>query len=172
MRLRNHIIDLIAGIYICAFFYTAITKWAEMPKFLGQMERMPFGDWAAAPVAYGLPTLMGVLALWFAFGKNRRLPFLFGMGLLGILGIYIVLILTYAFGPGYPCSCAGLLDLSWKQQLYGNIAFITLGIIAVIFLRHGDQGPMIAIKPLLNQIFNTKISGHTSRPDEIKGEYN
>lgn len=169
---KSHMIDIVSGLYISAFLYAAIIKWAEMPKFLGQMERMPYWDWAAAPIAYGLPTLMGVLALWLAFGSRRRVPLLIAIGLLVVLGVYIVLILTYAFGPGYPCSCAGILDLSWKQQLYGNVAFIALGIVAVLLIRHGEQGPMIPVKSMFHEIIKPKNSGQASRPVKINGEFN
>ncbi|WP_400260880.1 MauE/DoxX family redox-associated membrane protein [Sphingobacterium sp. SG20118] len=173
MKTRNYIIDTISGIYILTFLFTTINKWSEMPKFLGQMERMPFWDWLAAPVAYGLPTTMGIIALWLALGKQRKIALTIGVGLLIILGVYIILILNYAFGPGYPCSCAGLFDLSWKQQLFLNMSFIALGVTAIFLIRPEDNKPMIIIRHLVDNIikeiynkkFNTSNTGQSRQPD-------
>ncbi|KKX47067.1 MULTISPECIES: MauE/DoxX family redox-associated membrane protein [Sphingobacterium] len=180
MKTRTYIIDTISGIYILAFLFTAINKWSEMPKFLGQMERMPFWDWLAAPVAYGLPTTMGIIALWLAFGKQRKIALSIGIGLLVILGVYIILILNNVFGTGYPCSCAGLFDLSWKQQLFLNVSFIAIGLTALYLMRSQEDKPMIVIYPLVdnmykklnNRILNISNTGQSRQPDKINGENN
>lgn len=134
MKTKRIIIEVIGGCFIALFLFAGILKWIEMGKFTGQMERMPFWDWAAPLVAYGLPTTLLMLAVLFIAHKYLRFAFILSTSIMLAISIFIILILTKAFGPGYPCSCAGILGMSWKEHLWFNLAFVAIGITAIILL--------------------------------------
>ncbi|WP_270090350.1 MauE/DoxX family redox-associated membrane protein [Sphingobacterium sp. SYP-B4668] len=133
--------ESIRGLFITLFIYTAFVKWVQMPTFVGQMERMPFPDWAAPYVAYGLPSTMLILALLLMMNKKPKRTVCIAMGILSTLSIFIILIITRTISPSYPCACAGILGLSWNGHLMLNLVYILLGGIALILLPSIDVDP-------------------------------
>ncbi|SEM53813.1 hypothetical protein SAMN05216436_105119 [bacterium A37T11] len=128
---------VIGSLYAAMFFFTGAFKWATISYFLKQMVRNPFPDSWAPWIAYGLPSLMLLLAIFFVLTMLQLIKdislYLFSISTLIMitLAVYSHLVLIGYFPGIRPCSCSGILDMSWEQHVIFNSVYSLLGILAI-----------------------------------------
>lgn len=142
--LRGVFNEVVMGSYALVFLLTGFIKWMEIKKFQFQLHLMPLPSWATDLIAYGLPSLTGVLGLWLLFGPYRRIPVILGTLVFAGMAIFVHLVLNFKLGPTYPCSCAGLFDLSWQTHFTANCWLAGAGTLTSITLNN-DKAPLIPI---------------------------
>ncbi|HUN01249.1 MAG TPA: hypothetical protein PLS00_00225 [Niabella sp.] len=123
---KNLIIgDILSGIILLTFCYTALSKLKEYETFTFIIGK--------SPLLAGIPNIVGVLLLTLEiivvimlFISSVRLKGLYlSLILLCAFILYISYMLIFAFD--LPCSCGGVLDsLSWKQHLLLNFVLILI----------------------------------------------
>jgi uncharacterized membrane protein YphA (DoxX/SURF4 family) len=128
---KNILIEIISALFILLFIYTATSKLMDYVSFREVLKTSPLiGNWAST-IAWLLPILEISIGLLLLLPKTR---------LLGLWSSFIVMIgftayLVYMiyFTPNLPCSCGGVLkQMTWKEHLILNLAFIFLALIGLI----------------------------------------
>jgi hypothetical protein len=127
---RNLIIEIIAGLYITLFAYTAINKFIEIDALKITLKEYPLIGHYPVVVAWTLPISEMLVAILLFIPRFKR----FGLYSSLVLMVTFTLYLGYmlAFTPSLPCTCGGLLqELTWPQHLILNICLIILAISAI-----------------------------------------
>lgn len=121
--MAHKFLQIISGVLIFLFAYTAFSKTIDTASFRAQMLNQPL----PSPINHALVWLIPALELitcallmvkpWRVWGLTMSLA------LMVAFIAYIALILANAFAF-IPCSCGGITSsLSWQQQLAVNIVF-------------------------------------------------
>jgi len=131
---QSTIVDIISVLFMVLFLYTGISKLMDYSLFKEQISTSPLLAPVARYVAGGLPwaeflvTILLIVPRWRLKGLNASL------GLMVMFTGYIIGILI--FNKKIPCSCGGVLEeLSWKQHIIFNSAFIGLAVTGIVLLR-------------------------------------
>lgn len=122
---RKLIAEIIGGLFILLFLYTALSKLSEIALFRLVLRSSPLISGYANLVSILIPASeILVSLLLFIPGTRRR-----GLCAAFLLMLIFTLYLAYmvSFTRQLPCSCGGVISrLSWKQHLVFNIAFTVL----------------------------------------------
>lgn len=120
----------VAILHIMLFTYAAVSKIMDFQNFEIQLGQSPLLTIFAGVLAYAVPTIEIVIAIFLIFPKTR-IPAIYASCFLMILfTIYIVMILN--FTSFIPCSCGGVLEkLNWNEHLLFNIFFVAIALIAI-----------------------------------------
>lgn len=133
--MKRRIPDIICGLLILLFAYTAFSKLLTFSHFRSVLSGAPLIGKYSMLFAALIPAmeLFIVILLFIPRTTNRGL--IAGTSLLIVFTVYLVfMVLT---DPNLPCSCGGVIKkLSWKQHIPFNILFVLLGIIGTYFQRH------------------------------------
>jgi len=127
VKTKTIVTELIAGVFILLFLYTALSKVFELNDFQYVLRRSPLiGEWNI--VVSWFVILSELIICMLLLTKTLKLWGLFFSWLLmGVFSSYIL----YLMVGGYdlPCRCGGVIkDLSWGQHLVFNSAFVLLGV--------------------------------------------
>lgn len=135
---RNRIVEIISGVFIFLFVYTAISKLLDYNNFKTVLNESPLIGNKAGLVALGLPFAEGLVSA-LLFVPRTRLWGLYGSAaLMTMFTLYMAYIIT--FSPHLPCSCGGVLQqMTWNQHLIFNLVFLALSIIGIIVKRKQMQ---------------------------------
>jgi len=128
--MKKSIADIIAGLLILLFTYTAITKLTDQQHFQVVISQMLLIKYVAGFISFALPiTELVVCALLFV-PDTRLLGLYASFALLITFTVYIGYMILFA--PKLPCNCGGVLEqMSWTQHLVFNFVFITLSATAI-----------------------------------------
>ena len=142
---RALIVEIITLLIASLFLYAAVSKIMDNTLFKEQLAVSPLLGHVAGLMAWSLPKVE-LAAVLLLIVPRWRLKGLYTFQILMILfTIYILGML--AFSDHLPCSCGGLLQqLSWKQHVVFNGAFIVLAGIAIrLEKRMRKEGNMRAV---------------------------
>src|SRR5665213_3524955 len=114
--MKKSITDIIAGLLILLFTYTAITKLTNQQHFQVVISQMLLIKYVAGFISFALPiTELVVCALLFV-PDTRLLGLYASLALLITFTVYIGYMILFA--PKLPCNCGGVLEqMSWTQHL-------------------------------------------------------
>src|SRR5688572_10043134 len=113
---RKYIIEIISGLLIFLFVYTAISKLTDYTSFKSVLRRSPLiGDYAAV-VALALPITEGLVSLLLFIPRTRLWGLYASLALMSVFTLYLAYMIV--FTPNLPCSCGGVLkQMTWNQHL-------------------------------------------------------
>jgi putative oxidoreductase len=115
------------------FTYTAISKFLDYGLFVFQMQRAPLPLMkSVAPIlGWLMPTIEMLIVIGLLITRFRLKALCSSVILLTMFEIYITGMLLA--NQHLPCTCGGIIStMSWKQHLFFNAFFISIGIIAII----------------------------------------
>ena len=118
------------ALLIILWFYAALTKVVDYNNFVATLSRSPLIDQFANTIGWTLLTVEFGIVLLLFFPKLQALGLYASALLLIVFTGYILYMLSYV--PHLPCSCGGIIQqLSWKQHLIFNVAFILITIFGI-----------------------------------------
>ena len=130
--LKTLIVEVICYLYILLFIYAAVSKLTDFQNFRLQIAQSPLLTAYAGFVAVTVLIMEFLISLLLAVPKLKLLGLYAAFMLMTMFSIYILIILNYS--PYIPCSCGGILeDMSWREHLIFNIAFVALATAAIYF---------------------------------------
>lgn len=137
LTVYNWLIEIITGLLILLFVYTAINKFLDHARFQMMLSQSPLIKNIAGFISYALPIGELIAALFLAIPKYREWGFSISLSLMIIFTIYLAYMIYFV--RDIPCSCGGVIEkLSWKQHLIFNISFTVL-IVAGLQLLKNDK---------------------------------
>lgn len=127
---RNILLDIVCGLFIFLFVYTAVSKFRDLHSFRQVLSTSPLLQQVAPVIAWVLPvTELSIAALLF-FPSSRKMGLYASLALMLVFTVYIAYMLL--FTPQLPCSCGGVIkQLSWRQHFVFNTAWILLSLIGI-----------------------------------------
>ena len=144
---KYYFIYVVALLHITLFTYAAVSKVVDFQNFKVQLGQSPLLTIFADFLAYSIPTLEIIISIFLMVPMYRIKAIYASCFLMFLFTVYIVMILN--FTSFVPCSCGGVLEeLGWKEHLIFNVAFVILGISAILL----DTG-------IKNTIITTIIGG-------------
>jgi uncharacterized membrane protein (DUF485 family) len=137
--MKKWIPDIICGLLILLFAYTAFSKLIEFGKFRVVLKGAPLiGNYAMFLGAL-IPAAELMVVLLLIMPPTKKTGLTAATGLLTMFTVYLVfMVLT---DPHLPCSCGGgvIQRLSWKQHIAFNAFFIGLGITGIYYQRKEEH---------------------------------
>ena len=129
---KRNVTIAVSYLFILLFLYAAISKVLDYETFTVQLAQSPLLSAYAGIVAWLVPGVEIIIALFLVFERFRILALYAAFTLMVMFTAYIYIILNYS--DFIPCSCGGVLEkLSWTQHLVFNLVFIILAGVAVFF---------------------------------------
>ena len=127
--LRKIPVDLIVGLLVLLFVYTAASKLVDFQKFSGEMKNQPLPGWFTGTLVFIIPASELILSVMLLIKSFRFYGLFLSFILLLVFTIYVGMILLQAF-EFIPCSCAGIFSrMSWPTHLVVNLVFTALAFI-------------------------------------------
>lgn len=140
----NNVVWFIAHLFIALFFYTALAKLINPPKFYGTLNGSQLVKPFASFLTYAVPFTELLICVPLLFNEirvgtkkipTRKIGLLAGGGLMLAFTVYIGLMLVM-YGNDLPCSCGGFMkELSWQAHIVFNLAFVGLAIWALLLIK-------------------------------------
>lgn len=129
--IRTIFLELVRYLYILLLVYTAVSKIIDFENFKTQISQSivisPFTNW----IVWFIPFIELIIAIALVTKKWKNLALYVAFLLMIIFSTYIYIILNFI--PDIPCSCGGVLEkMSWNEHLIFNIAFVVLGLVAIL----------------------------------------
>jgi hypothetical protein len=127
---RKLVAEIIGGLFILLFLYTALSKLSEIALFRLVLRSSPLISDYANLVSILIPVSEILVSLLLFIPGTRRRGLYAAFLLMLIFTLYLAYMLS--FTRQLPCSCGGVISrLSWKQHLVFNIAFTLLAIAGI-----------------------------------------
>lgn len=127
---RKLIAEIIGGLFILLFLYTALSKLSEIALFRLVLRSSPLISDYANLVSILIPVSEILVSLLLFIPGTRRRGLYAAFLLMLIFTLYLAYMLS--FTRQLPCSCGGVISrLTWKQHLVFNIAFTLLAIAGI-----------------------------------------
>jgi hypothetical protein len=127
---KRKIIELLSGLLIALFLYTAISKLLDFVQFKAVLSTSPLIETKALFVAWALPITEIVISALLFFQKTRKMGLYFSAVILSIFTLYLGYILL--FSPELPCSCGGVIQkMGWRMHIPFNMFFILVAIAGI-----------------------------------------
>ncbi len=135
LTVYNCIIEIITGLLILLFVYTAINKLLDHARFQMMLSQSSLIKNMAGFISYALPIVELITALFLGIPKYRGWGFRISLSLMIIFTIYLAYMIYFV--RDVPCSCGGVIEkLSWKQHLIFNISFTVLCVAGLQLLKN------------------------------------
>jgi hypothetical protein len=132
--IKSIIIETVCLLYVVLFVYAAVSKFLDFQNFQVQLGQSPLLTIFADVLGFTVPSIEIVIAIFLMIPKYRVYAIYAGCFLMFLFTVYIVMILN--FTSYVPCSCGGVLEkLGWREHLVFNIAFVLLGLTAILLLK-------------------------------------
>ena len=133
--MKKWIPDIICGLLILLFAYTAFSKILAFGQFRSALSNSPLIGNYSTLLAVLIPAIELIIVLSLLLPRTNKAGLKSAVSLLFVFTTYLVFMVFT--DPNLPCSCGGVIEqLSWKQHIIFNIFFIVLGIIGIYFQRH------------------------------------
>ncbi|MGN6602451.1 MAG: MauE/DoxX family redox-associated membrane protein [Ginsengibacter sp.] len=127
---KTFLIDIISGLFILLFVYTATSKLIEHSSFQAVLSRSPLIGSKASILSWALPMLELFTAVLLFFPAIRKFGFISSFILMLVFTSYIIYMILFA--KNLPCSCGGVISqMTWTQHLIFNVFFTVLSVIAL-----------------------------------------
>ncbi|HTE26018.1 MauE/DoxX family redox-associated membrane protein [Flavitalea sp.] len=127
----SHFTDTAASLFIVLFLYTAVSKLLDYRSFYATMDIMPLLKGKGFILAPSIIVSEIIISFVLLIPALRVLGLYCSLALMSVFTIYLL----FAVMSGYslPCNCGGVLrQLSWKQHLLFNIAFVLVAISGIV----------------------------------------
>ncbi|KAA2240657.1 hypothetical protein F0L74_31415 [Chitinophaga agrisoli] len=122
--------EIIAGLFILLFLYTALSKLNEFALFKHFLWTSPLIGRKANIVAWVVPAVEILVSLLLFLPATRRRGLYASFMLMLAFTIYLAYMIIFV--PKLPCSCGGVISqLSWQQHLIFNIVFTILSVVGI-----------------------------------------
>jgi hypothetical protein len=122
--------EVIAGLFILLFLYTALSKLGEFAVFRHFLRSSPLIARNAGIMAVLIPAGEILVALLLFLPATRKQGMLASLALMLVFTAYLTYMLLFV--PRLPCSCGGVISrLSWQQHLVFNIILIGLALLGI-----------------------------------------
>jgi hypothetical protein len=130
---RTFISELINGIFILLFVYTAVSKLVDFENFRHVLSKSPLIGTSADKISWMLPLLELFVAGLLFIPKARIIGMQATVGLMSVFTLYVgYMLLTLT---DLPCSCGGILkEFTWQQHLIANVLLLILSILGLLLL--------------------------------------
>ena len=129
---KGLIIQLICGLLIFLFFYTATSKLMNYHIFQITLGGSPLVGAHAGLLSILIPVIEYGISILLLMPRTQKMGLYSALILLLIFTGYIGLMMVWA--PSLPCSCGGFIDwLGWKQHLLLNLLLAGLAATALLF---------------------------------------
>lgn len=132
MKTTSLVQIIITVIFILFWLYVIYVKLSDFREFKKEMNNQVLPKNVEAILPYLLPVLWFSIAALLINEKTRFMAMLLNFIILLAFSIYVGLAVaeTYRYTP---CSCAGLFDFDWNQQLYFNLIVTAVAGTGLIF---------------------------------------
>lgn len=132
---REKSINFITGIIATMFFYAAVSKLSDYKSAHEAMRNQIFTNIVADILTWLIPTIELLLTVLLIYKPTRRFGIRLSIYLLTTFTIYILVVMTKAFGR-IPCSCGGIISqLGYKWHILFNLFFLIAGWIGLNILK-------------------------------------
>lgn len=126
--LSKYAIDIIAGLIILLFIYTAGSKLADFHDFERQMFSQKFSKDIAQIIIYTLPATELIISLLLIKNSTRLFGFMCSSILMLVFTIYMGLV-HFGYYNSVPCACGGVFSsMKFGTHFYFNLFFLTIAI--------------------------------------------
>lgn len=137
---KRVLLELVSGMFILLFLYTAISKLSNIDGFISVLSRSPLIGEKAPIFAWALPIIEIIIATLLFLPRFRKWGMYLSTMIMLLFTGYIFYMVN--FTPDLPCSCGGVLKyLSWKQHLVFNIFFLLLGLSGIWLTKKTNNSP-------------------------------
>lgn len=137
MKYRLYI-DIIAGLLISLFVYTALSKLDNYIFFQAQLSLYPIIGLVGSTLAWAIPATELLIALLLLTPAFKTKGLMAALILLIAFTVYLLLMILYT--PDLPCSCGGVIQsLTWTQHIFFNCFFIMITFIAVLMSKSNEN---------------------------------
>lgn len=128
--MKKRIADIISGLLILLFAYTAFSKLADPLHFQAVLSQMLLIKHIAGFISFALPVTELIVCALLLIPNTRISGLYSSFELLMVFTLYVGYMIL--FDPHLPCSCGGVLQkLNWTQHLIFNVVFIALSLMAI-----------------------------------------
>ena len=149
---RSLIAELVIGLLILLYIYTATSKLLDFSNFRHVLSRSPLIGNKAPAVAWILPLTEILISMMLILPKTRRIGLWCSFTLMLTFTGYVAWML--AFAPQLPCSCGGVIKyMTWKQHLVFNIAYTLIAFLGIWLY----QRPTPPVKPATHSAAFTEM---------------
>lgn len=122
---NSKIADIVSGIFIILFTYTAVNKLIDYRTFRIALVQSPVLVNYADFMAKAVPAVELAVVALLVFSATRKAGLFLSLILMLAFTIYVGYLMFFA--SELPCNCGGIMKaLSWKQHLIVNVIFIAL----------------------------------------------
>jgi len=116
---RKILVEVIAGLFILLFVYTALSKLLHFHAFHLVLSRLPLVGKASLAAALLIPSVEILVAVLLFLPLTRRFGLAAAALLMTAFAVYVGYMMAYV--PQLPCSCGGFLKgMSWPVHLAFN----------------------------------------------------
>jgi hypothetical protein len=127
---RSLLAELVVGLLILLFIYTASSKLLDFASFRHVLSRSPLIGNRAPVVAWTLPLIEILISLLLILPHTRLIGLWCSFGLMLAFTGYVSYMLAYT--PHLPCSCGGVFkQMTWKQHLVFNITYFLITLFGI-----------------------------------------
>lgn len=135
----NLILQVIIGLLILLFSYTAVNKLIDLHEFEKQLFRQNFNEQLVAFLRWAIPVSELTTVFLLVWKKLRWWGLLLSCFLMSLFTTYVALVLT-GFSEKMPCSCGGVLkDMGWTLHFWFNLGFLALSIIGLLLIKKSGK---------------------------------
>ena len=135
IRKQISIVNIICGLLIFLFVYTAISKVLAFGQFRFVLSTAPLIKNYAKLFAALIPSIELIIVVLLLMPGRQKVGLMAAVSLLCLFTGYLIFMVFTE--PHLPCSCGGVIQqLSWKQHIAFNLFFIALGITGIYFQNH------------------------------------
>lgn len=121
--------ELITGLLVFLFLYTALTKLYDVSRFAAAMRHNSILAPYADILKWVVPITEIIIVILLCVAQTRRMGIFISAILLALFAGYISYMLIK--DSDLPCTCGGILEsMSWRQHLMFNLSMSTLSVAA------------------------------------------
>ncbi|HTN05689.1 MauE/DoxX family redox-associated membrane protein [Agriterribacter sp.] len=124
LLLKNtRIADIISGIFIILFTYTAVNKLIDYSTFRIALVQSPVLVNYADFMAVAVPAVELLIVVLLVFSATRKAGLFFSLIMMVAFTLYVSYLMFFA--SELPCNCGGIIKaLTWKQHLIVNVILV------------------------------------------------
>jgi Methylamine utilisation protein MauE len=128
--MKKWIPDIVCGLLILLFVYTALSKLADRQYFQAVLNEMILIRNLSGFIAVALPVSELIVSVLLFIVRTRLYGLYASLGLMIVFTIYIGYLILFA--EHLPCNCGGVLQkMNWAEHIVFNLVFIALSASAI-----------------------------------------
>lgn len=126
--------DVICGLLVLLFVYTACSKFFDFQKFKAQMYVQALPPQLITALIWTLPPIEIITALLLTFSRTKLIGLWVSFLLMAFFTGYAGLVLLHVFDH-VPCACGGIIaGIGWKWHFAFNLFFLLLALVDIYFI--------------------------------------